>query len=106
MSDFYSPAHFSVVNEILPGWKASFAWFDVITRPPGFRVLSEQPETLYNGIDQSVRDIHACPFRPISKYFVQIVLGLLRDSHTIWLGARFGDMLNNWQEGSRRAVPG
>src|ERR1035437_1137259 len=80
MSDFYSPPHFSVVNEILSGRKAPCAWFDVITRPPGFRVLSEQPEALYNRIDQSVCNIQACPFCPICKYLVQIVLRLVRDA--------------------------
>src|ERR1022692_70315 len=80
MSDFHPTAHFSVVNEIFCGRKAPCAWLDAITFPPGFRVLSEQPETVYDGIDQSVCDIQACPLRPTSEYLVQIVLGLFRDA--------------------------
>src|ERR1039458_2165157 len=38
MSNLYSAPHFSVVNEILCGWEAPCAWFDVITYPPGFRL--------------------------------------------------------------------
>src|ERR1035441_834161 len=80
MSNLYSAPHFSVVNEILCGREAPCAWFDVITYPPGFRVLSEQPETIYDGIDETVCDIQACALRPIGKYVVQIVLCLFRDA--------------------------
>src|ERR1019366_3249203 len=80
MRNFYPTAHLSVVNEVLSGWKASCAWLDVVTFPRGFGVLSEQPETLYNRIDQPVCNIQTCPFRPIGKYLVQIVAGLFRDA--------------------------
>src|ERR1035441_5740133 len=80
MRDFYPLPHFSVVDKVVSGWKAPRAPFDGVTFPPGFRVLSEQTETIYDGIDQSVCDIQTGPFRPIGKYVVQIVLGLFRDA--------------------------
>src|ERR1019366_2633519 len=89
MSDFYPLPHFSVVDKVVSGWKAPRSPFDGVTFPPGFRVLSEQPETIYDSIDQSVCDIQAVPFGPIGSYVVHIVLVIFRDAVSVYAFGAF-----------------
>src|SRR5260370_523885 len=80
MSDFYPASHSPVVNEVLSCRKEPSACLKVVAPGAGLRVLSEQPEALYNRIDQSIRNIQACPSCPIRKDLVKIILGLFRDA--------------------------
>src|SRR5271157_2156736 len=60
MGDFYHSPLLPVVYHILSVRKAPRAWLDVIALSPGISVLSEQPKTLYNRIDQPVCYVQAC----------------------------------------------
>src|SRR5271157_1331581 len=82
MGDFYHSPLLPVVDQILSGRKAPRAWLNVIALSPGIGVLSEQPKTLYNRIDQPVCYVQACALGPKRKDLIQILFGILRDAVT------------------------
>ena len=50
-----TPVHDAIEDQILSNREAPIAWSQLVTFPPGLRVVSEQSEMLHQPVDESIR---------------------------------------------------